>query len=75
MGCLTVAEELGDTKDMVVGIDLCGDGGRYLRFEATDRRLLRAGVTSVQRHGSLDGNELQEEEKQDPGQRTVWWSE
>lgn len=75
LGCLTIVEELGDTKDMVLGIDLCGDTGTYLRLEVTDRRLLRAGVTSVLRHGSLDGNELQKEEKQDSGQRTMWQSE
>lgn len=71
MGWLTTIEELGDTKDMVVSIDLCGDGGRYLRLKVTDRRLLRADVTSVQRHGSLDRNELQKEEKQDTGQRSL----
>lgn len=46
---------------------------RHPRHEATHRRHLRADETSgaTQRHRSLDGNELQKEEKQDIGQRTV----
>lgn len=46
---------------MAVGINLCGDVGSHPRLEAAHRRLLRAdeNLVVLQRHGSLDGNELQ----------------